>query len=219
MPAAVVEQPFGEERTELTESFSRYASRRWQETPQSTMRDYYLHIDSGSRNPIVYPNRSSFRWELTEPLRDVVSIEVLTLAVPNINNLIAEPYVLLDLGQLNTWEAGVNRTSTFQVLYAAQRVNWWPSQTPPDPLDSNAAQGLIIFDKKSAERSPTIYYPSKPRMSDLNITLRNRLGQQLDLGNDPNLNSVIVQADCQWSMTLKIQCAVPPALPTERFGT
>ena len=152
-------------------------------------------------------------------MNNILSIEVLTLAVPCINNLIDESYILLDLGsQLNTWEAGPNRTRAFQVFYPAPRVNWWPSKPEPPNIDSNVPLGLIVYDKKSAERSPTIFYPSKPRINDLFLTLRDRFGQPLDIGSDSNSADLISNKDCQWSVTLKITCSVPPNLTSQRFG-
>lgn len=149
----------------------------------------------------------------------MAAIEVLTLAIPNVGGgLIEEPYILLDLGQLNAWEAGPKRTSAFQVFWAAPRVNWWPTKTAPEVINSDVALGLIVYDKKSAERSPTILYPARPRLTDLNITLRNRVGEVLDLGSDADENGMVTQSDCQWSMSLKITCATPSNLASVRFG-
>lgn len=185
------------------------------EAPKAALRDFMIHIDSATRNVDLYPQRSSFRIDLDEPLKNVVCMELLTCYVPNIAGLISEPYILLDLGELNTFRGGINQTPCFTVLYTAPRVHPTVPLVPPDP-DTNVIDGIIPYDKKLAERIPATYFPTKSQVNTLVVTLRDRNGQPLNLGSDTDVSGST--SKCQWSFGLKVTCAVTPPQASSRFG-
>jgi hypothetical protein len=220
-PADIIHPP-----ARLTKEFSRMVDENsltrppvMLESPKAVLRDFIIHIDSGSRDPSRFPNRAAFRIDLDESLKNVVCAELLTCVVPNIKGLIAQPYVLLDLGDLNLHRAGVSQTPCFAVLYSAPRVHPnFPFSSTVSP-DTNTFDGLIPYDKKMAERAPVTFYPTRPSINHLNIAVRDRLGAVISIGTDADSGELITHADCQWSFSVKFTCAVTPPQDSSRFGT
>ena len=207
------------EFSKLTDEPSLFRPPFLSESPKAVLRDFIVHIDSGSRNVASYPSRTSFRYDLEEPLRNIVCAELLSCYVPNITNTISQQYLLIDLGELNTYRAGVNQTPCFTVVYAAPRVHpIFPLVVTPS-LNTNVVDGIIPFDKKVSERAPATYFPTRGSVNYINVSLRTRNGSLLNIGTDTDDTDLDNNEKCQWSMAIKFTCAVTPPQASYRFGT
>lgn len=66
----------------------------------------YIYIDSGGRDIELYPNRATFKYELSSTIKNVTSVEILGCIMPNVNNVTELPYVVVDIKELNRSVAG-----------------------------------------------------------------------------------------------------------------
>lgn len=154
------------------------------------LQEVYLHLDSGQRDYEAYPTRAYFKIRLDTPIRDIHSVEVLAMVIPNLDNVLDEPYLILDIYELNGTFAG------------------HPSQQPSTAVLNlqNAVTGPtyshVALCRKVAERSPIFYRPPKKRLDSVTFALRKPDGTLVNLGSD--VGSLIRQN--QLLVSLKFMC-------------
>lgn len=138
--------------------------------------EHYEHIDSGNRNLTntnrpVYPSRANFKIELDSTVRDIHSVELLGLVLPNLDNILDEPYLILQIDELNGIYAGNPRIPCTAVVHLQNPI---------------AGQNYthVAACKKVAERSPIFYRPPKAKIDALTIKILKSDGTLVNLGTD-----------------------------------
>jgi len=63
------------------------------------MPDFTVYVDSNNRNQSLYPNSNSYTLHLTNPILNIVKVELLTAMLPNIYS---SQYLTLDIAELRT---------------------------------------------------------------------------------------------------------------------
>lgn len=133
----------------------------------------YLFISSSMRDRSQYLDPANFRIELSEPLRDVISIELSQGVLPNQGNIAGDGYVLLDIPELNHIR-GADGSRYFGVL----GLQYHPSPT----------KEYFNLDKSNTNDMPVVFKPVRRRIDFLTIILRHPDGSMVTFGNeDPSL--------------------------------
>lgn len=135
----------------------------------------YLFVSSSMRDKSQYPDPSNFRIELSEPLRDVVSIELSSGVLPNQGNISGDGYLLLDIPELNHIR-GADGSRYFGILGL---------QNHPSPN-----REYFNLDKSNTNDMPVIFKPVKKQLNSLTLILRHPDGSMVSFGNEsPNAPS------------------------------
>lgn len=129
----------------------------------------YLFISSSMRNRSQYPDPSHFKIELSEPLRDIVSIELSSGVLPNQGNISGDGYLLLDIPELNHIR-GADGSRYFGILGL---------QNHPSPTKS-----YFNLDKSNTNDMPIVFKPVKKRLDSLTLTLRHPDGSMVSFGDE-----------------------------------
>lgn len=162
------------------------------------LKEVYVHIDGGLRDLTAYPDRGNFKmstqmnsYSISEfPLRNVQSVELLGLTVPNLDNILDEPYLILDIDELNKIYAGNPQFLCTAVLHLQNPII--------GPTHSH-----IAMCRKVAERSPLIYRPPKSKITSLTIRVCKSDGSSVNFGQDTKLS---FDRQNQISLHLKFLC-------------
>jgi len=75
-----------------------------------------LFVSSAQRDTVAYPSSSDFVIHLQNELKLVTSVELLKSIVPNQNNVSDEPYLILDVKELNDDTFENNGSEGFAML-------------------------------------------------------------------------------------------------------
>jgi hypothetical protein len=104
--------------------------------------EYYVTVSSRDRDTTNYPNVNNYSIQLPQEFRNISQIELIQAIIPSANNVAAEPYLLLNISELNDVmiSSDKNITNSFAILPLAQPV------TP---------NGFIQIDKRIHEN--TVY--------------------------------------------------------------
>ena len=151
----------------------------------------YLYVDSGTRNVAAWPQVSNFRYHFTTQIRSVVAVEVLGAVIPVSGTVASQPYIVLDVAELNHLEVGPQRFSAFAVLQL------------PGPI--SAGSTWVNLDKKASERSPA-HFKTPCTLSSLTFRFCDRNGTTMDLGVD-DASSVLTSP--QSLVALKVTYSEP----------
>lgn len=136
---------------------------------QYEMERQYVLISSSMRDRSQYLDPANFRIELSEPLRDVISIELSQGVLPNQGNIASDGYVLLDVPELNHIR-GADGSRYFGVL----GLQYHPSPT----------KEFFNLDKSNTNDMPVVFKPVKKRIDSLTIILRHPDGSMVTFGNE-----------------------------------
>lgn len=148
----------------------------------------YLLISSSMRDRSQYPDPANFRIELSEPLREVVSIELSQGVLPNQGNIAADGYLLLDIPELNHIR-GADGSRYFGVLGL---------QYHPSP-----AKEYFNLDKSNTNDMPVVFKPIKKRIDSLTITLRHPDGSMVTFGNEDPLAPASLSMQTQFTFEVR----------------
>lgn len=136
-----------------------------------TKRSNYLSINSKDRDYVQYPSSSQFAIDLDPEYRNVTSIELITAIIPDTNNVINEPYLLLNIKELDTLmdSPGKELSESFAMLQLAQPA---------------AAGTFVQIDKRTFENTVLTFHTPKARLAKLTITITDCDGNVFDFGGD-----------------------------------
>lgn len=138
--------------------------------------DYYIVVRSEDRNLSNYPNPQSYRINLETSIKNIHSIELIEGYIPDQNNVVQEPYLLLDIPELRDHPMtciSKSISNSFSILQMS------PPVTP----------GYFIwFDKRTHENTIKYYRNPKAQLDHLTINLLDHNGNHFNFGND-TLNS------------------------------
>lgn len=148
---------------------------------------HYININSGLRDFQKYPKHYDYKIDLKTPYRNVVEISLVSMVIPNITGILLEPYLTLDLDELNavSFESfTVPHTGFSTILFDT-------------PLQTTG--GFITCKVPETSR---ILKSSIARLSSISVKIRDVLGSIYNFGSVPGS---FLKAD-QHSFMLKIRC-------------
>lgn len=131
----------------------------------------YVVVSSSDRDITNYPNPSRYVFNLPFELKNVVRIEVVNGVIPDQNNVSREPYLLLNIDELDS--VMISNNSTINNGFALLHLS--PPITP----------GYFInVDKKTFEHVVLNLKTPKASLSKLTISIRDWEGNLFNFGDD-----------------------------------
>lgn len=145
---------------------------------------HYVNICSFLRDFQKYPLHFDYRMDLKEDFRNVVEISVVSATVPNSSGITLEPFITLDLGDLNhiSFESATVPHTGFANILFDTPVGGFIHCKPVD--------------------SPRIFKTPLARLSSISVKFRNALGVLYSFNSN---SGSFLKAD-QHSFLLKIRC-------------
>lgn len=182
----------------------------WLQAPQSNLIinpiPDYVTINSADRDRAKWPSTSNYCIKLTddEPgqpngvigkrYRNIQSVKLLSATVPNIPTALEEPYLLLQIDEVDGMYDAASRASqnAFTKLYFKPTLG-----------------KFLRIDKGVGDPLQRVYWPTpKASIDRLTISIRTYDGDVFDFGAD---DGVTLDPDVQTSITLEIRTYVPDA--------
>jgi hypothetical protein len=135
------------------------------------IRDEYIVISSIDRDITNYPSPSKYTITLPYELRNINSIELVNGVIPDQNNVTQEPYLLLNIQELENVMISTNKSASdsFAILHLAKPI---------------ASGYFINVDKKTFERVILNYVTPKASLSKLTISITDAYGNLFNFGDD-----------------------------------
>ena len=133
----------------------------------------YCHIASKDRDRSLYPSPSDFKIDLPECFCDVYRISIAGGTLPNLDGIDADPYVYLDVPELNHIHS-TSRDKYFGIL----------------SLHSGNTASFFNLDKSSTNLMPHIFTPVKRELRQIHIKLFHPNGTPVDFGTQTELDAL-----------------------------
>lgn len=136
--------------------------------------EYYLAINSSSRDKTIYPSPNTYVIDLPKEYKNIQSIELLDATIPDKNNVTREPYLLLNIKEVNDVVDSID--ANIQKCFAVLK------------MDTAVQAGYYItLDKNCWEKMPKIYRQPKASISKFSISITDRSGNLFNfLESSPN---------------------------------
>lgn len=134
----------------------------------------YLTISSKDRDPNTYPSVSRYSINLQTELKNVISIELIQAMIPDKNDVLEEPYLLLKIDELDEVMISNDRniSDAFAILQLA----------PP-----TTTGGFIMIDKRIHEHTVKYFRTPKASLNKFTVTVTDAYGTPFNFGDDtPN---------------------------------
>lgn len=168
-----------------------------------------LSVDSADRDRDIYPASSYFEVHvgtvadtfdgahITEPFKDIKSIELVSAVIPDVNSIGSEPYMLVDIEEFHDQNAyfATNKATTQAIAKLYFNVPSNGGFYRYKTMDSN-------------ERHIINFYPPLASFHKMRIRLLDRDGAVFDLGTDTTPPTPVNKA-LQVSYTFRVTCLVP----------
>lgn len=131
----------------------------------------YLTISSKDRDVNIYPNVSRYSISLQTELKNLVSIELIQAIIPDKNDVLDEPYLLLKIEELEDVMISNDRnvSDSFAILQLA---------TP------TTTGGFIMIDKRIHENTIKYFRTPKASLNKLTVTITDAYGTPFNFGSD-----------------------------------
>lgn len=180
----------------------------WFQLPQANLivnpKSDYVSINSADRNRVKWPSTSDFCIKLIddEPgqpngvvgkrYRNVQSVKLLSAVVPNTNNVLDEPYLLLQIKEIEGMYDAATR----------------PSQNAFTKLYFNQSPGKFLrLDKGVGDPITKVYWPTpKATIDRFTVSIRTYDGDVFDFGTDDGADP---NPELQTTFTLEIKDYIP----------
>lgn len=142
---------------------------------------HYISISSKDRDRSVYPNVNHYCITLPQELKNISSVELIQGIIPAKNNVEAEPYLLLDIDELEevVISNDINISKSFAILQLTSPVT---------------TGGFIQIDKRIHENTVKIYKTPRASLSKLTVSIKDYLGETFNFGNDTSPPTTINKA-------------------------
>lgn len=131
--------------------------------------DNYLIVNSKDRDTVTYPSSSQFVITLDKEYRNISSVELIQAIVPDKNNITQEPYLLLNVKELeNTMDSNNKQIyESFAILQTCQ------------PTISGS---FLQIDKRIFENVIMKYKTPKANLSKMSISITDTDGVLFNFG-------------------------------------
>lgn len=162
-------------KTVFTNDFNQQLSLTQEPDIKYEKRDNYLVVSSVDRDITTYPSSSNFVIQLDKEYKNIISIELIQAIVPDKNNVTAEPYLLLNINELENTMDSNNKSvyNSFAILQVCQ------------PTISNS---FLQIDKRIFENITLNYITPKASLSKLTIKITDAEGNIFDFGGSGTTN-------------------------------
>jgi hypothetical protein len=185
-----------------------WSSDAWFQLPQANLivnpKSDYLTLNSADRNRAKWPSTSNFCIKLIddEPgqpngvvgkrYRNVQSVKLLSAVVPNTNDVLDEPYLLLQINEIEGMYDAASR----------------PSQNAFTKLYFKPSFGKFLrLDKGVGDPLTRVYWPTPKAIIDrFTVSVRTYDGEVFDFGTDDDAQ---INPELQTTFTLEIKDYVP----------
>lgn len=136
-----------------------------------TTRVDYIVVSSSDRDITNYPSPSRYVFNLPFELKNIIRIEVVNGVIPDQNNVAREPYLLLNIDELESVMISNNSTinNGFALLHLAS------------PIERGH---FINVDKKTFEHVVLNLKTPKASLSKLTISIKDWQGNLFNFGDD-----------------------------------
>ena len=136
----------------------------------------YIAIDSRDRNLTTSPKPNNYVFRLPFPLKNVQSIYLIKTIIPNVNNVTNEPYLVLEIPEINHQQFMSASNGTLQNA---------TSVLVPCIYQSSSSAFLACHSKINDE---IIYYPTTKnvRLDRITVRFKKSNGDYFDFGTDSN---------------------------------
>lgn len=137
--------------------------------------EQYLIINSKERDPNLYPSSSRFVLNLPQEYRNVSRVELIQAIIPDKNNVTSEPYLLLNINELeNTMESNNKDISeAFSILQLNQPI---------------VAGGFIQLMTQIHEHVVLNYKTPKANLSKITLSITDADGVIFDFGGSGSIS-------------------------------
>ena len=131
----------------------------------------YLIVNSKDRDVVTYPSSSQFVLHLDQEFRNISSVELIQAIVPDQNNVTLEPYLLLNVKELENTMESINKNiyESFAILQVC----------PPTVPGS-----FLQIDKRIFENVVLNYKTPKASLSKVSITITDSDGNLFNFGGN-----------------------------------
>lgn len=155
----------------FSKDFNRQFSVEQEETIEYTKRNNFLTICSKDRDLTVYPKSSNFVIDLQKEYRNVTAIELITAIIPDKNSVQSEPFLLLNIKELDV----VNDSNNKQISDSFAMLQ----------LTAPTVPGTFIqIDKRTFENTILNFHTPKSKLSRMSISVTDLDGSIFDFGGD-----------------------------------
>lgn len=154
----------------------------------------YITLNSSDRNRKIWPTTSEFQLRTGQTYNNIQSIKLISCVVPNRNNVLDQPYLLVDIREIEgTYDAASAPSQrAFSKIYF---------QEAPGP------EKFLRLDKGVGDPLTRVYWPTpKASLDRFTISFRTYDGQLFSFGDDtgPEIDPLI-----QTNITLEIRDYIP----------
>ena len=135
--------------------------------PETEPVAHYLYASSGDRDIATYPDPFHFKIPFSMPFRNVLSVRIVQGIFPNINNIRAQSFLILDIPELNSVVNAVTGDKCTALVQFAPHFG--------TPL-------FVGLDVRTMAPYATTFKPVRGRLEGLTITLKKHDGTAFDAG-------------------------------------
>jgi hypothetical protein len=173
----------------------------------------YISVDSRDRNRAVYPNTNYFRVPLVsssdnpdvkttgDRIKNVYSVTLLSCVVPNAANIHDQPYLLLQIDEIDGIYDSANPTTTKALTKLYFR-------------ECFSGSTFLRLDKGVGDPSSRVYWPApKASLEQLTISFRNFDGSLFSFGSDTT-PPTDPTTEIQTTLTLEVRTYIVDTLDT-----
>jgi hypothetical protein len=154
----------------------------------------YITLDSATRNRTIWPTTSEFQIRTGTTYKNIQSIKLLSCIIPDTNNVLDEPYLLLQIKEIE----GTYDAATTPCQNAFSKIYF---QEAPGP------DFFLRLDKGVGDPLTRVYWPTpKASIDRFTVSFRKYNGELFIFGND---NGPEIDPLLQTSITLEIRDVVP----------
>ena len=131
----------------------------------------YITISSKDRDVDIYPSVSRYSVAFNTELKNIISIELVQAMIPDKNDVLEEPYLLLKIEELEDVMISNDRniSDSFAILQLA----------PP-----TTTGGFIMIDKRIHENTVKYFRIPKASLNKMTVTISDAYGTPFDFGSD-----------------------------------
>lgn len=131
----------------------------------------YIHISSKERDLSNYPDPSNYVVNLPREFKNIVMVEIVAGVIPDRNNVLQEPYLLLKIDELSDIITSNDTvmSNSFAILHMARPTT---------------AGYFIQVDKKTFEHVVLRYRTPKASLSKLTVSVTDLYGNLFNFGSD-----------------------------------
>lgn len=213
--ALIREEVLGDESRAYPEAYQQLSPERpFLQPPQDLILNpvpIYISVDSRDRDRGLWPQTNQFRVPFVtssdnpaikttgDRIRNIYSISLLSCVVPNSPGVFDQPYLLLQIDEIQGIYDAANQTTTKAITKLYFR-------------EAHGGSKFLRLDKGVGDPTCRIYWPApKASLSQLTVSFRNYDGSLFDFGAD-EISPTLPNTALQTTLTLEIRTYIVDTL-------